>query len=193
MFFHSFPTTLPTTGAFPTIGEERDFGSITFNTTNDKTPTISKYTRSSVGKSSISSKASTSNAIGTNGGKVRLRERRSNGGIKASQNPNRASYPSGLLPTVKENRSVDNRCQYNPQHYQPNEILNKQGSETNLSIGLVGGNGGVSGFINNMVVSGSSSNERLSGTDGKLCCSKCLNLKTHKTNKMGNIMLFDIT
>ena len=164
-------TTLPTAAVSSGWGG-RDCASNTFGTTNNKPLTISKRTRLSAGKNSISSKAATSNTISTNGGKVRLRERRSNGGTKASQNPNRASYPSGILPTLKENRSFDNQCQYNLQHLQQTQTLNKQGSETNLSIGLVGGNEGVDGLINNMMVSGGSSNERLSGTDGKLWFNK---------------------
>ena len=122
-------------------------------------------TRSSIGKSPLSSKAGTLSAIGNNNvGKVRLRERRSNGGIKSSQNPNRASYPSAVLPTVTENRSFDNRSQYQSQPHSKAQILTKQGSDTNLSIGLVDGN---EGGLNNITTSGNNSRERLSGTDGK--------------------------
>ena len=122
-----------------------------------------KSNRSSIGKSSLS-KPSTPNAIGlNNGGKIKLRERRSNSGIKSSQNPNRASYPSALLPTVTENRSFDNRGQYNSQSYQRGQSLNKQDSDTNLSISL----NGVVGGINSIPTSRNNSSERLSGTDGE--------------------------
>ena len=124
--------------------------------------------RSSLGKAPMPSRSAPLNTIGlNNGGKIRLRERRSNGGgIKSSQNPNRASYPSALLPTVTENRSFDNRGQYNSQKQEVSHTLNKQDSETNLTIGIVGGNGAVCG-LNNITVSRNSSTERLSGTDGK--------------------------
>ena len=124
--------------------------------------------RSSLGKAPMPSRSAPLNTIGlNNGGKIRLRERRSNGGgIKSSQNPNRASYPSALLPTVTENRSFDNRGQYNSQKQEISHTLNKQDSETNLTIGIVGGNGAVCG-LNNITVSRNSSTERLSGTDGK--------------------------
>ena len=118
--------------------------------------------RSSLGKSSASSKSSAMNtSSNSSGGKIRLRERRSNGAIKASQNPNRASYPSALLPTVTENRSFDNRGQYNSQAHQRTQTLNKQDSDTNLSIGLSSGN------VSTITSSRNNSNERLSGTDGK--------------------------
>ena len=121
----------------------------------------------SLGKSPTSSKPATINTIGiNNGGKIRLRERRSNGGIKASQNPNRASYPSALLPTVTENRSVDNQEQYNLQSHQRTQMLNKENSETNLSIGAASANGVVGG-LNSTTSSRNNSTERLSGTDGK--------------------------
>ena len=124
--------------------------------------------RSSLGKAPMSSRSAPLNTIGiNNGGKIRLRERRSNGGgIKSSQNPNRASYPSALLPTVTENRSFDNRGQYNSQKQEVSHTLYKQDSETNLTIGITGGNGAVCG-LNNITVSRNSSTERLSGTDGK--------------------------
>ena len=105
-------------------------------------------------------------ASSTSGGKIKLRERRSNGAIKASQNPNRASYPSALLPTVTENRSFDNKGQYNTQTHQRTQAFNKQDSDTNLSIGLVGGNGVASG-VSTVTTSRNNSNERLSGTDGE--------------------------
>jgi hypothetical protein len=112
-----------------------------------------KQNRPSVGKSSTS-KPSTPNTVGiNNGGKIRLRERRSNSGIKSSQNPHRASYPSALLPTVTENRSFDNLGQYNSQSHQRSQTLNKQDSDTNLSTSVP--------------TSRNNSNERLSGTDGE--------------------------
>ena len=133
-----------------------------------KSKQVSQNKRPSSGKSLASSKSSSVNITTSNsGGKVRLRERRSNGTIKASQNPNRASYPSALLPTVTENRSFDNRGQYNSQTHQRSQTLNKQDSDTNLSIGLTGGNGVVGG-LSTITTSRNNSNERLSGTDGKL-------------------------
>ena len=105
-------------------------------------------------------------ASNNSGGKIKLRERRSNGTIKASQNPNRASYLSALLPTVTENRSFDNKGQYNSQTHQRTQAFNKQDSDTNLSIGLDSRNGVVSG-VNTVTASRNNSNERLSGTDGE--------------------------
>ena len=139
----------------------------TDNFHNNKTQQ-GKPNRSSLGKSSTSKPSALSTIGSNNGGKIRLRERRSNSGIKSSQNPNRASYPSALLPTVTENRSFDNqRGQYNSQsNHQRSQTLNKQGSDTNLAIGLIGGNVVVGG-INNIPSSRNNSNERLSGTDGK--------------------------
>ena len=134
-----------------------------------KSKQVSQNKRSCIGKSLASSKSSGVNAATSNsGGKIRLRERRSNGSIKASQNPNRASYPSALLPTVTENRSFDNRGQYNSQTHQRSQTLNKQDSDTNLSIGLTGGNG-VIGGLGTITTSRNNSNERLSGTDEFIC------------------------
>ena len=127
----------------------------------------SQTKRSCIAKSSTSNKTSVTSASNNSGGKIRLRDRRSNGTIKASQNPNRASYPSALLPTVTENRSFDNRGQYNTQSQQRSQALNKQDSDTNLSIGLNGGNGVVSG-VSAITTSRNNSTERLSGTDGEL-------------------------
>ena len=68
--------------------------------------------------------------------------------LKPSLNPNRASYPAAVLPTVTENRSLDNQC-----------LGQRNSSELSLTAD--------DRRILSNSVSGSSSTDRLSGTDGK--------------------------
>ena len=85
-----------------------------------------------------------------------------NGNVKPSLNPHRASYPSPALPTVTENRSLDN-------HYF------KTGSQQTLRNSGEFSQPYESGFSTTVA---SNSNDRLSGTDGKslilyYLCIKC--------------------
>ena len=91
--------------------------------------------------------------------------------VKPSLNPNRASYPAAVLPTVTENRSLDNRFLLSAGSIHPGggasaeEVVTSQKSEI-CDLTKAGSSRLLADLSS---ASGSNSSDRLSGTDGTSC------------------------